>query len=266
MIQEQQMIRFGTYSWFGFPIPMDDRLKIIRDVGFVSTSFWWGDDFQDYFGPKEEYPEMARRNGLEIENVHLRFNGANEIWTDSLKSDEIMAYYMQCINECAQFEISTAVLHLTSGFEPPPPSQLGLDRILRLTDLAESKGVNIALENLRRPDYLDYVFACIRSDRLGFCFDSGHENYYSKGADLLSKFGPKLMTLHLHDNNGSADQHQVPGEGSIDWTDLKRRLDRTEYAGPIALEVTNECSNLRGSETPVVFLKRAFETAVRIFG
>lgn len=105
--------------------------------------------------------------------------------------------------DCSRHNIPTVVIHLINGDTPPPPIQLGLDRIKYLVELAEQKEVNIALKNLRRLEHLQFVFENIKSGRLGFCYDSGHENCYTKGADLLSLYGNRLMALHLHDNDGT---------------------------------------------------------------
>jgi sugar phosphate isomerase/epimerase len=167
-----------------------------------------------------------------------------------------------CIAECAEHEIPTAVVHVSKGDNPPPPNQIGLDRIKRLLEIAERKNINIALENLRKNEFLDFIFANIQSDRLGFCYDSGHENCYTKGLDLLAKFGSQLMALHLHDNDGTDDDHQIPGEGTIDWRTLMKKIKQTGYTGAIALEVDGKIP--LGGETPEKFLKKAFEAAKKL--
>jgi sugar phosphate isomerase/epimerase len=58
--------------------------------------------------------------------------------------------------------------------------------------------------------YIDNIFKNIKSDRLKFCYDSGHENCFTPGADFLAKYGDKLAALHHHDNDGSSDQHLLP--------------------------------------------------------
>ena len=259
------MRKISIYSWFGFTIPMEERFRLMKMAGFDSTFIWWGDDYLDTDGPKERHPDMAGRNGLCVENVHLGFSKANEIWTDNLVSEEVVKGYECSIADCADYNIPTVVLHLTSGYNPPLPSTKGLDRIKSLVEIAEKKQVNIALENLKRPEYQEFIFSNIQSERLGFCYDSGHENCFTKGTDLLPKYGSKLMTLHLHDNDGTADQHQIPGEGKIDWKLINQKLKATGYSGAIALEVTNEFSRYQGKETPEEFLRRAYLAAKNIF-
>ena len=118
--------------------------------------------FVDLDGNKNLLPEMARAVGLEVENVHAPFDKTNRIWTESVNAEDIVKRYTQCIIDCAQHNIPTVVVHLTNGDAPPPPTLLGLDRIKYLVELAEQKGVNIALENLRKPEYLQFVFSNIQ--------------------------------------------------------------------------------------------------------
>jgi len=258
------MKRLGVFSWFGFIIPMEEKFRLMKLAGFDSTFLWWGDEYADLDGPKDRHPDIARGQGLMLENVHLPYSNASELWTDSLKTDELIKIYAQGIRDCAAHNIPTAVMHITRGNEPPPMNQDGMDRIKLLVELAEKMDVNIALENLRRPEYLDFLLSGIDSGRLGFCYDSGHENCYTKGEDYLPQYGSRLMALHLHDNDGTDDQHLVPGEGKIDWPAVVRKLKATGYADALTFEVTNEFSSLRESETAEEFLKRAYNAALRI--
>lgn len=158
----------------------------------------------------------------------------------------------------------TAVIHGTYGDTAPSYNQIGFDRIKRLVEVAERKGVNLALENLRQPGALDYIFSKIQSDRLGFCYDSGHENCFTKGTDFLSQYGSKLMALHLHDNDGTDDQHWLPGEGGIDWPVLMKKLKKTGYSGPNALEVEGRSPVSGSDNNPKMYLQRAFQAGKRL--
>jgi len=47
----------------------------------------------------------------------------------------------------------------------------------------------------------------------------------------------RIITVHLHDNDGSEDQHLVPGGGTIDWQMVRSALDSSPYDGPLMFEV-----------------------------
>jgi sugar phosphate isomerase/epimerase len=59
---------------------------------------------------------------------------------------------------------------------------------------AESQGVTIALENTRRPDYLDWAFSHIQSSNLGFCYDSSHDFIGANPGEESGEMGPVLTT------------------------------------------------------------------------
>jgi sugar phosphate isomerase/epimerase len=258
------MPKYSIYTWYGFPVDSRRNFKLIKAAGFDGVLLWWSDEYNGGDGDKLIQMESARNHGLFIENIHTPFWGVNELWRDNLAGEHHTGILTKCIAECGEYEIPVAVVHVSGGDNPPPPGRIGLERIKRLVGLAEAKKVNLALENLRHPEYLDYIFGRIQSERLGFCYDSGHANCYSPDQDLLARYGAKLMALHLHDNDGTGDRHQIPGEGNIDWQQVKAGLRRIGYEGAIALEVIKNRPD-GDVETPEQYLERVFSAANRIF-
>ena len=73
---------------------------------------------------------------------------------------------------------------------------------------------------------------------VGFCLDVGH--CLTVGADPLGyvrAMGRRLVTTHLHDNDGTADQHLPPGYGAVVWTDVIPEIRRTAPDAPLVLEI-----------------------------
>lgn len=258
--------RFGLFHWFGYNMQVRPCMELIRSAGFESVMLWWGDEYEAMNGPKEMIPETARSCGLAVDNVHVPYEHCNELWLDTLSGEELTAMYMRSIDDCAEHGIPAAVIHVTSGNAPPPPALIGLERMKRVSERAERRGVNLALENLRKPEYIDYIYEHIDSGRLKFCYDSGHENCYSKGIDLLHKHAARLCALHLHDNDGTADQHLLPGDGAVDWAHIKTALTEANYRGNITLEVTNEFSPIYRDMPADKFLALAYSKAVTLLG
>lgn len=252
----------GIFYWFGYELR--DRYNLIASAGFDNVTLNWSDEFAEDEGPKELMPGLARKAGLYVENIHTDYEGTNLLWQDKLGFEDILNRYLSNIDDCYDHQIETMVIHLTTGRNPPKMNLLGIERIKHLVEHAEKKNINIALENLRKPEYLDYVFSLVDSDKLKFCYDSGHENCFSKNADLLDKFGDKLIALHLHDNDGSYDQHRIPGEGTVDFKGIACKLKQLNYKGSISLEVTNEFSAKYKNISIEAFLAEAYKAARKI--
>lgn len=255
----------GIYYWYGYYSAKRERLDNIKEAGFDSVFFWWGDDYTDFDGPKLILPELARKKGLEVQNVHAPYMTINSIWEDNIAGRETLELLLKCVDECSMLEISTLVTHVTVGTEQPPPyGALGLARFKKICDRAEKKGVDIALENVNFREYLDYIFENVSSDRLKFCYDSGHENCCYPGGDFLQKYGDKLVALHLHDNDGIDDLHLVPFDGTTDFKKISRQLREAGYAGSLTLECVNGLNGEMLDVSEKEYLKLAYNSAKRI--
>jgi len=251
-------------DWFGYNMPAQERMRLIKQAGFSGiVGLLWRDDFDSDY---KSFPEYARNEGLYIENIHGPWMGVNELWTDNVIGHNFMEEIFEYIKVCSFYEIPTLVIHPeckngTKYVDLPETFEIGIDRWKRIVDEAARLNVNIAIENMARPEYLDCIFTNIQSNRLGFCFDSGHWNLFMPELDLLTLYGDKLMALHLHDNDGKEDWHALPFTGNIDWDDIKSKL--VNYKGAIALEV-NSNKTLEHITDPAEFLHLAFERAIKL--
>lgn len=83
-------------------------------------------------------------------------------------------------------------------------------------------------------------------EKVGLCLDVGHWHSFGQGAlknnlaDWLDAFAPYLGHLHLHDNDGSFDQHKGPGFGGIPFDALFEELDRRNLSPSMTFEPHSE--------------------------
>lgn len=203
-------------------------------------------------------PQLIHEAGLYIENIHTPFQVQDSIWLDNLDGEATIDCYLQCVADCAEFEIPTMVMHLPD--DDKPYNSLGLDRIKKIAEKAERLDVNVALENLRNFNNLSYVLEQIASPHIGFCYDCCHHYRCYPGYDLLSMYGARLMALHLHDYNGNAI-HRLPFDGTIDWSEAMKRIAETGYLGATAIEAMNWCYK---HLSPEEFLCQAFKKGKRL--
>jgi len=106
----------------------------------------------------------------------------------------------------------------------------------------ERAEVRLCFENLpwpgpgERMERLAPVIASFDNSHVGLCLDTGHANVTENVPDAIRAAGRFLFTTHVHDNDGSGDQHLNPGQAAIAWDDVATALAEIGYRGPIILE------------------------------
>jgi sugar phosphate isomerase/epimerase len=256
--------QLGIFSWFGFVLPLPERLRLIKEAGFQATTLWWEDEYGTYATKKEYMPQMVRDAGLFLENIHVPYNDCDDLWSEHKSTrDAIVNKCIGWLKDCARFHIPIMVMHITDSMRLPSPhqyGQFGLDSIGRLLKVGEDLGVVLALENTGREDYIFFVLSELGSDYLGFCYDSSHNRIYGNNRiDLLEKVAHHIITTHLSDNDGIKDRHWIPGEGVIDWPRVASIFSQIQYDKYLTLEVYPTESQLK--KTPEYFLAQAYQRA-----
>jgi len=98
----------------------------------------------------------------------------------------------------------------------------------------------ICIENVYEGDpmILRRLIDGINSPMVGFCFDTGHYNIFSRSSleSWIETMGPCLKQLHIHDNWGENDQHLPPGEGSFPFEELGSLLSKKNITPIVTLE------------------------------
>ena len=254
--------KLGIFSWFGFVMPLPQRLELIKKAGFNATTIWWEDEIGSPWIRKEEMPGIVRESGLMLENIHVPYADIDDLWSESKNlRDKIVKRHTEWLNDCAELDIPVMLMHIIDRKFPPNPNKWGIESISRLLKIAEDLKLKIALENTGSVDYIDFVLRELVSDHLVFCYDSSHDFIYStEKAAILKKQGLRLEHLHLSDNDLEKDRHWLPGEGIIDWQQINKTFPRDTYKGNITLEVYPGEDDLKGS--PAKFIEKACQSAI----
>ncbi|MDD5476380.1 MAG: sugar phosphate isomerase/epimerase [Syntrophales bacterium] len=118
--------------------------------------------------------------------------------------------------------------------------------------MARDLGTTLMLENVYEdcPDELkllmEHLVSVSRKESggaeaepsVGLCFDTGHWNAFS-GTPLdvwMEGLGPFIGQVHLHDNDGSGDEHLPVGEGTFPFYDFFDILNRRERKPIVTIE------------------------------
>lgn len=188
-----------------------------------------------------------RAAGIAVRVVHPALGAERDLSSpDDALRESTIAHYREMIEACGLFGARLMVVH-AGGFyalgDDVEAAKRAADSVGRFVHEAASTGVTLVVENLPSGYVLESAGA-VRSFVEGFgtptvraCYDSGHANITEDPAGAVEVLAPVLAHLHLHDNDGTADQHQMPGEGSIDWRAVGDALRAAGYVGPALLEL-----------------------------
>ncbi len=82
-----------------------------------------------------------------------------------------------------------------------------------------------------------WILGALQSTDVGVCLDMGHAHLAGELDTAVEKLSGHLWLVHANDNRGENDEHLCPGDGSVDWRELARRLARQSFAGALVLEL-----------------------------
>lgn len=240
-------------------------LEKIKKTGF--DSFFTGRiDIETVRALKKKGDEL----GLSFEFIHAPFKNINSMWLEGDDYLEIYNGITQTIDSASECDVPIIIAHTSSGWNAPEVNDLGLSRYDSLVEYAESKGVIIAFENLRKVGNLSYFVDRYEGrDSVKFCYDNGHEHCYTKTVCWPDIFTYNICATHIHDNMGRGrekigdpDTHLLPFDGNCDYEKMMRKLDEYEFEGPLMLEVFNH--SIYKSMTADEFLSTCYERIKRI--
>lgn len=220
-------------------------------------------ELESYFRP---HKEGAANAGIEINQLHMPY----PVYIPTV-SDEVNEYLRsqvipKSMAVCHYLECSNIVVHglkvrryLGSEEAEWRKTEGILDLI---APMAKEMGITICIENLyeviagritegpccdarKAVERIEKFNDKYHAEVLGFCFDTGHANLV--GIDMerfITTLGSHLKVLHIHDNDGVGDLHQIPftftktreNKPSTDWEGFIRGLRNIQYQGVLSFE------------------------------
>ena len=192
-------MKLGLFSWYGYKAPLEYRLNRIRQAGFEATMLWRGAPESVDSPYNEEVRTNAKGLCLSIENMHLPFDRANDLWSETTNVREQYALSLaEEILNCKEYGIPMIVMHISEGDLIEKTTTKGIDAMLRVVDCATSNGVTIAVENTQRIDLIEALLENIKSDYFGLCFSSWPSNSRKERWPVVEKSDLKLGLEFLH--------------------------------------------------------------------
>ena len=197
---------------------------------------------------------------------------------DDARRPHMIAGHRLCMSMLADLGVRTYTMHIgaapnytNGGVHTDDLRERSFRTLESLLPTAESLGMIIAVENAFEPSNTpEEVAGCIRhfnSPHIACCLDIGHAHIMDAGApraadaihpgirekawngrivlkpfaETVSLLAPWIVTCHVHDNDGTSDQHLLPGDGNTDWPAYMAELRQCPRLESIQNE-TNPCT------------------------
>ncbi|MBT4500673.1 MAG: sugar phosphate isomerase/epimerase [Gemmatimonadetes bacterium] len=244
-------------------------LKRIADAGF-SHIHWchqWNTDFLYSRWEIDQIASWLAEYDLQLLDLHASV-GPEKSWSSAVEYERKSGVELVAnrIDMAARLDCEVIIMHTPGEPDDPAAKETYLDPLRlsldELEPIAREKRARIAVEN---GDFrtLCRLFDAYPPDYLGLCYDSGHGNMIPDGLDHLDSLKDRLISVHLHDNDGEGDQHNLLFTGTVDWPRLAAIMASSGYKKCVSMEVVMRNADTDSEEE---FLKRAYATGTELSG
>lgn len=240
---------------------MEKAIKYFAEAGFdgldFSTFHLQNDDSPLLKDDYKEYclnlKRIADENGIRFVQAHAPFGHKDDV---STYFNEFGDRVIRAMEAAAILGAETIVVHpiqnMTYSDNRYKLYEINMEYYRYLIPYAEKFGIKIACENMFQGDrYGICDSTCASSEEFNryvddlnspwvtACLDLGHCGVCGRKAqDMLREMGGERVTaLHIHDNNGVSDLHQLPGTVTMDWEEICKAIADIDYKGNFTYEV-----------------------------
>jgi sugar phosphate isomerase/epimerase len=262
-------------------------LRQIAEAGFTHIHWChhWNDDFLYADAEIAQIGHWLQTYELILNDVHAS-EGQEKFWYSPKEYERRAGVELvkNRIDLAARLGSDAIVMHVYPPTQHPELQRFNavawtqLRKTLdALEPYAQARGVRIAVENLidfagvdakaitpaeaiDNFDWIEQLFALYPPTFLGLCYDSGHANLGYDRMEGLDAVKDRLFVLHLHDNDGQDDLHQLLFQGTIRWERLAELIATSSYTKPISMEVTVRNTGIADAWE---FLQQAHSTGTR---
>ncbi|MGQ9515184.1 MAG: sugar phosphate isomerase/epimerase family protein [Thermoproteota archaeon] len=271
------MRELGFDTWIYELVPLEEALKRLGGFGvrYGEYSFGHFTRIEQEVKMEEkirELKELASSLDMRMVQMHAPYGELDRELGSSngYEREKAIERVKRWLSFADRLGVDALVMHTVLGNQDTKLDSISMTRMMeesnikifsRLSKHAEDFGVKIAIENR-----LESIFGCkildllaiVKNDpdNLGICLDTGHANVNSMDIALaVEQAGNSLIATHIHDNDGSGDQHLPPLMGSIDWKKFMKAIEKINYRGPLIVEIPGSTSDFRVCDNRLLLTK-----------
>ncbi len=222
---------FNSLTWLQSvmtedPVERAEAAAAIREKHFTLT---YHGNVQNSLTPKKKLnPDFIREMFDDVLWWHKNTNGVVSCCSDTIAIDGV---YLQ--------EETHRLFRLEQEFFAPEKIGYGIENSPSAGRYSEPEEMESVRKMLNDPP------------GAGMILDAGHAHVYltqNKGcgmdlADYICRLPFRIYEVHITDNHGTADEHLLPGMGTLDFRQLRAGLEARGFDGVISLEVCPDIRN-----------------------
>ena len=230
---------------------------IASDAAAMAREYGLGLEIAQYctaWNMDREFPAVDEEVTHQLEGIRssLLHGPFNELFPCAIdpKARELAAdRYRQAIALAKRYGSQKVVLH--GGYNPwiyYSPWYVEQSIVFWKEFLQEDPGVQIVLENVLEtdPQWLLEIVEGVGDEMLKLCLDIGHVNAYSKIPlmEWLQTWEPFISHFHVHNNDGTRDQHSGLQEGTIAMQEFLLQAQQLCPNATVTLELLQDAPSL----------------------
>jgi sugar phosphate isomerase/epimerase len=231
-------------------------LELVGRSGAQAVEIFAARQHFDYTSREQlaELGEWFRSNPLEAFSIHAPLYpdsemgragapGVNVLHPEKSRRIDAMDEIKRALEAAEKIPFRNLVVHLGQRMDEwsPRTVEYAQTALEHLGAFARPLGVRLLVENLlsdpTTPEHLMFVLESGHLDNVGVCLDLGHAHIAVGVAEAIATLGPRIVSVHVHDNHGEKDEHLWPGDGTIDWPAAVQALHALAQPPAIVLEI-----------------------------
>ena len=215
------------------------------EIAEYCTAWNMDDDFS-----ATDIAVREKLEGISCRTLHAPFNELFPCAIDRRARKLAAERYRQAIALAKQYGATKVIIH--GGYNPwiyYPVWYVEQSVLFWQEFLKENPGIEIVLENVleREPAWLLDIINGVDHPRLRMCLDIGHVNAYSHVPvmEWLEACAPCINHFHIHNNDGTRDQHNALNDGRIPMKDFLLRAEELCPDATFTLELMEAETSVR---------------------
>jgi len=216
----------------------EEHLQYLKESGFSGFEMFCYRNYLDWKSRAEMdlLLQAMKRKQVTIASMHAPWTtGMENEWYDIASLDnkireKALKEIFEAVKIFTKAGARSLVVHPGMGkFKSSTKTQYMENAVhsLKLISLfAHELGIQVFIENPPPPEMgssaeeIGEIFKRLRDYKPGFCLDTGHANITNDGIDGFLNLSFFPSEIHISDNHGQSDEHLLPGEGIIDWSNF----------------------------------------------